>query len=137
MPRTEDLGTSFENRRGEVERINNTGAQYFVVSGEVEVDGVGNASANVIFPVLFTSKPRFHYGHELVPGQQVVLGNFPECSVTVTSWDFSVRDDGSNLYSGANFGIVTYGPTTQTMIIQWHMDGVGLRGPVPDLDNAD
>lgn len=145
MPRTKNLGNAFENRRGELERINNAQAQYFAVTGEIEVDGVGEASANVLFPCLFTDKPRFHSGHELGPGQPVTSGSMPTAAITVLAWDQRVRDDGTVVYAGATLGIVTTGPapvtspitgvnsTAQVMVIQWHMDGVGLRGPVPDV----
>lgn len=134
MARNSDVGGAIESRRGEIERKRAAGAQYFKVSGEIEVDGVGETAISVSFPVLFVDKPAYSFGPELYPGQVTVIGNLPTASCTVLLWHHRVRDDGSNIYTGAQFAIVTTGPTGQAMIIQWHMEGIGLRGPVEEDD---
>ena len=132
MPRTNDIATAFEHRRGTVERIENAQAQYFVVTGEVEVVGTGEASADLLFPCYFVGKPRLFPTHELSPGQPFVAGQMPTASMTVLDWSSSIQDDNTVLYMGARVGFVTTGPTGQSMLIQWHADGPALRGPIPD-----
>lgn len=132
MPKGRDIGSAFEKRRGEVERIGNAQAQVFRVNGEIEVDGVGEFAVTVDFPCLFVDKPEFSFGPELGPGQPVVQGQFPECDCVISQWQSKVRDDGTVIYAGATFCIVTNGPVGQVMLVQYHMEGVGLQGPVPN-----
>lgn len=133
MPRTTDLGTAIETRRAAVDRIEKAQAQFFNVRGTVQCNGTGEAIVDILFPCLFTIKPRFYYGAELAPGGAITSGSIPTATCVVLSWDSRVRDDGTVIYSGATLGIVTTGPTGQVMKVQWHMSGTGLRGPVPDI----
>jgi len=129
-------GDAAEHRRGEVERIEQSGAQHFKLSGEVEVVGVGEAGVSLTFPVIFTDKPAFSFGPALDDGQAVTVGNLPNCSVVVVGWHERVRDDGTFNYVGAQLTIVTTGPSDQVMLVQWHMEGTALRGPVDDGDES-
>jgi hypothetical protein len=132
MARDASISSAFEKRRGEVERVGNAQAQVFRVTGEIEVDGAGEATVSVAFPVLFVDKPDYSFGPELGPGQPIIAGQLPECTMTVLQWNERIRDDGTIIYAGATFGAVTYGLPTQVMIVQWHMEGVALRGPTPN-----
>lgn len=134
MTRGHTPGGAIELRRGEIERINESGAQYFKVSGEIEVVNPGEAAISVNFPTFFVDKPAFSFGAQLDAGQNTTLGNLPTCSIVVIAWHKSVRPDGSNIYVGAQFAIVTTGPSDQVMLVQWHMEGVGLRSPVETDD---
>jgi hypothetical protein len=125
-------GHAIELRRAEIERINNTGAQYFKASGEIQVNGTGEAAISVAFPIYFSDKPLLSTGFELGPGQPFVPGNLPVCSATVLRWEERVRDDGTVVFAGAVFGIVTSGPEGQVTVLQWHVEGTGLRGPVEE-----
>lgn len=107
-------------------------AQYFKITGEVECNQPGEGVINVVFPVFFTEKPRFSYGVELMPGQPIAAGQFPRCTATVIQWGQRGREDGSFVYSGASFSISVDGPDGQVLIVQWHMEGMGLRGPIPE-----
>lgn len=129
-PKT-NLGGALDAKTGDRERIMDAQAQYFKVTGEIECDGPGEGVTNITFPVFFTEKPRFSFGLELLPGQPVLAGQFPVCSATVIRWGQRGRDDGSFVYSGAALSISTDGPDGQVIIVQWHMEGMGLRGPVP------
>lgn len=130
MPKGRDISSAFEVRRGEVERMGNSEAQPTKVFGEIQANGTGECAVTVAFPVLFVNKPLFSWGSELGPGQPTVSGSFPACSTSVLQWSEGVRDDGTVIYSGATFGIITSGPDGQVMIVQWHMEGVALTGPV-------
>lgn len=127
--RTNDLGSAFELRRGAVERINAQGAQYYKVTGEIEVPGTGEATHTVQFPCLFSEKPAFSFGPELVPGVLVVRGSLPSGNMCVLKWHETIRDDGTVIFSGADFAMTMTGTADQAMIFQWHMEGIGLRGP--------
>lgn len=131
MPRTNDLAMAVENRRGTVERLTNAAAQYFKVTGEVEVSGTGEAIISVLFPVYFIDKPRLSTGHELGFAQPAVAGNLPVVTTCVLAWNQSTRNDGTIIYAGMTLGIVSDGPDGQVLNIQWHVEGVGIRGPIP------
>lgn len=130
--RRNDVGSALELRRGEVERQTAAQAQYFKVSGEIEINGSGEATISVAFPVLFVDKPSFSFGAELGAGEPLAAGNLPTGSLCVAQWGEQARDDGTIIYSGATFAVVSTGPPGQTMILQWHMEGIGLRGPTPE-----
>ena len=127
--RPKNLQAALDNRRIEVARIDNAGSQWFHLTGEINIQGAGAATASVLFPVFFTEKPRFSFGAELAPCDTYTVGNMPTCSVVVLNWDLAARLDGSQLFKGATFCVVTTGPADQNMIAHWHMEGVGLRGP--------
>lgn len=135
MPKGRDIGSAFESKRGEVERQSDSEAQNFHVTGEIQCNGAGENVVSVTFPILFVVKPSYSFGPELGPGQPAIAGQLPECSMTVLQWHENVREDGSIIYAGATFGAVTYGPATQVVTVQWHMQGVGLRGPAPGSDD--
>jgi hypothetical protein len=132
MPRAHGPADAFERRRGDVEQVNNAGAQYFKVSGIIEVIGPGEATISISFPVLFVDKPAFSYGPEVGSGQPTTIGNLPKCSVVVIAWDERVRNDGSVIYVGVQYAILTEGPADQVLFLQWHMEGVGLRDPIDE-----
>lgn len=124
------LSYAIETRRGEIERVQGAGAQFFKVTGEVTVYGVGEAIAEVTFPVLFTEEPRGSYFGILFPGSPVEAGSLPTLSVVASHWGEQARDDGTALIQGATLAIVTTGPEGQNMRVQWHMEGTGLRSPI-------
>lgn len=135
MPKAHEPNDAFEIRRGEIERIQNAGAHYTKISGKVRIIGVGESSYSVVFPVLFVEQPLFSCGPLLDPGISVVKMSLPTCTGTVHLWHERVRDDGTNIYAGAEIGFVSTGPTDQVMLVQWHMEGVALRGPVDEEDD--
>lgn len=126
-----NLNTALKNNIDERDRIHDQESQYFKVTGEIECDGPGEGVTNIVFPIYFTEKPRFSFGLELIPGQPIAAGRFPRCSATVIQWGQRAREDGTIVYSGAALSISIQGPTGQVLIVQWHMEGTGLRGPVP------
>lgn len=134
--------TILEERRGDVERIDESGAQYFKIEGIVQVIGTGEAMARLLFPVYFIDKPTVSFGAELDYGAPTVThstdgtdidSGFPTWSATVLTWDFRFKSDGSSLYVGALLGIATRGPNiNQNMNVHWTVQGTALRGPVGD-----
>jgi hypothetical protein len=130
--RRNDIGGALEVRRGEVDRQASAEAQYFKVSGEIEMNGSGEAVIAVSFPVYFVDKPSFSFGAELGAGEPLTAGQLPTGHLVVAQWGERQRDNGSIVYAGATFAVVTTGPATQTLILHWHMEGVGLRGPTPE-----
>lgn len=129
--RPKDLSTAIEVRRGEIERVRSAGAQDVKVTGTIQVTEPGEAVISVTFPTLYVNKPDFTFGPELGPGQALVIQSLPSACLTVVQWGEAIRDDGTVLYAGATFAVVTEGPIGQVMLIQWHMDGLALRGPSP------
>lgn len=123
------LPAVLEQRRGEVQRVDQAGAQWFHVTGEVDINDVGAAVVDVLFPVFFVDKPRFSFGSELGPGEPYVAGSMPTCTITVLNWDTRARPDGTFVFAGATLCIVSAGTQGQSMTAFWHMEGVALRGP--------
>lgn len=135
MGKANSAAHAIELRRGEIDRVNAQGAQFMKVTGDIEVDDIGETVCTVSFPCYFSEKPFFTFGPELASGVQPVSGQLPTCHAVVTKWQETVRDDNTNIYSGATISIVTSGPAGQAMIVQWHMEGTALRGPVPNVDD--
>lgn len=129
--RSNNIAGAIELRRGEIERQTAAQSQYFKITGEIEVTGVGEGIISVDFPVYFVEKPAFSFGPEMGPGQALTATYFPTGNLCVYQWGEQNRDDGTIVYAGATFVYVCTGTPTQAMVLQWHMEGVGLRGPSP------
>lgn len=128
---------TIEARRSEVERQRDAQAQYYKVSGIVEVANLGESQVRVAFPVDFVEQPIIHFGAETGYGTTTpVAGGFPSWSAMVQNWDFRFKPDGSYLYVGALFGIITSGdPVANTVNnIHWSVEGIGLRNPAGVAD---
>lgn len=119
-----------DERRAQVESSVTSGPQYYKVHGEIQVTGAGECQARIVFPVRFVDKPLPHFGGELGYGSPTAtLGSYPTYSTTVHAWDYRMKPDGSFLYVGALFGVVTTGQPSQVMNIHWSVEGLGLRNP--------
>lgn len=121
-----------EHRRSDIERQRDAQAQYFKVSGIIEVSNIGESQVRISFPVFFVNQPVVHFGGEVGYGTlTAVAGAFPSWSAMVQNWDFRFKPDGSYLYVGALFGIITSGDPIVNVVtnIHWSVEGIGLRNP--------
>lgn len=120
---------SFEQRRGTVDRQAAIQGGVFRVSYFLEVSGDGESTIDVNFPVAFSEYPSCYSGGALQPGQVLVAGNFPTCSVMVGTW--KTQEKGSHLYYiGATLILVVGGPTTQLSVLHFHAEGKALQNPL-------
>ncbi len=130
--RPRDVGTALEAKRGNQERINNAQAQPFKIHGTVDINNTGESVIALNFPVMFIEMPISAFGAFLSSGQAYLAGAFPTWSATILRWDERGREDGTVIYAGATLGVVADGVADQVLVIQWQMEGIGLRGPTPD-----
>lgn len=134
----QEVPGEIERRRAEVERQRNAQAQYYKVSGVVEVAGAGNAQVRVVFPVWFVDQPIVHFGGDLGDGSLTVQpGLFPSWNAMVHAWDYKLKPDGSKLFVGALLGIlINSNDASPVTNIHWSVEGIGLRNPADSDDNT-
>lgn len=100
-----------------------------ICSGQVRVNGAGEASFPVTFPVKFTEKPALSFGGEILAGDTIEQGLMPTANVIVLGWSTQDNPPVGRLYTGALLGVVTTGVTFQKMIVHWNMIGKAITSP--------
>lgn len=106
-------------------------------TGFVTVQGTGEASLDVYFPVWYVERPGISFGCELDAGHSAVEGSFPTASVVVGRWITETRGDLSTWYRGAHLLIVTTGTEGHQVIIHWHAEGKAMVNPLNKVENTD
>lgn len=132
------VARGLEARRTQVERIEGMAGQVTTVHGFIELEGAGELTIPVKFPIRFIEKPSFSFGAEMAENEQIVVKKFPTCSGVVLTWAFGVREDtGDRYYDGCTLIVVTTGQETQRMIFHYQMEGKALRNPLTQIGSAD
>lgn len=104
-------------------------ASIFRVEGFVKVNGPGEATFTVDFPVLFSELPIIASGFHLADGQVLEAGNFPTVSIGAHKYTFEERLPGVRYYKGAICVIVATGHTDMKMTAHYTFEGTALVGP--------
>lgn len=129
------LNTASEKRRGDLVRDANVAATTHVIQGFREIVGSGENLVDVRFPVVYTQIPFFTFGWSLVPGSELVDGQYPSVTAGVAYWEVNEPDldlYGAPLrqhYRGAQLAVVTVAPETQRIILNWQFSGMALTNP--------
>lgn len=114
----------------ERERINNFLPTDTAVEGTFLVDGSGEATKTVHFPVRFINRPVFTSGGEMHLDTNPVAGQFPTVSCVVHRWITEQHAGFSKMYFvGAELLVVTTGPTSQRLWVHWRASGKGIVNP--------
>lgn len=127
MP-TRSIQHNLQAERVEAERVQSVSGGFSSVVGSAFLAGEGEGKFDVNFPVSFTNKPYFFFGHEVEQGAAISATAFPVCSASVLSWDTSVNGDGSPLYNGAVIAVVTLGVAESH--VHFKFEGVALKNPI-------
>ncbi len=127
----------FEARRGDVSRAQSVEVQLTRISGTILVEGAGEITVPVSFPVWFVERPGFSFGGELSDNHWPAEGNFPTISVVVTKWDINERSTYGRFYRGADLAIVTEGQNDQQMWVHWHVEAKAFMNPIDQGDSVD
>lgn len=102
------------------------------------VNGSGEASQTVNFPVAFIARPTLSYGYELHPDTSPVTGSFPSGSCVVHRWITDPPFDASTsasvnfskiYFKGAYLLVLTTGPTAQKLWVHWTAQGKAVVNP--------
>lgn len=130
-----NIRTALENRRGTVERARSVEGGMFVVTGLIDLVGVGEATVDVNFPVTFTRKPSLVGSGEVGENEVIVPGAFPEISVGVRRWNRVIRADHPDdpWYDGANLVVVIRGVADDATFVwaaTWMAIGPALTNPI-------
>ncbi len=117
-----------------VQRVDQTTPDVYVVGGRYLIDGMGESIQSVNFPIKFIEIPLFSYGFELAPGHALESGSFPSGTSIITKWS-TVSDEiagyqAQELYEGATIGVSLVGSSGQKIWVHWRMEGVAIVSPV-------
>lgn len=133
-----------QGRQDDKDRVKDQGTKIYKLHGKIKVNGDGQASATVAFPVVFGSIPAFSSGFHLDEHQVPDARQFPIVNTGIYSWDkIATAITGVYLYTGCTMTIVTEG-NPRFLWVHWHIEGMGYRNPVvnsslaqdPDLPSA-
>lgn len=95
----------------------------------LNVNGAGETTVNLNFPILFQERPALSCAGELAEGSVLQAGSFPWCSAMVASWVTEERN-GQTYYTGAKVAVVVGGPSRQKSIVHMNVEGKALQSPV-------
>lgn len=109
-------------------RVQDQLANVHTVNGLFMVDGSGEATATIAFPIKFMERPLINFGGELNPNSTVTAGNFPTISVVVGSWTLEGPPE-KRYFTGATLLVRTTGPDLQKMWIHWSAVGKAITNP--------
>ena len=146
MARDNSFGS--ERRRSNISRdIDALGTEH-VLKGRSQLQGSGEATVEVNFPITFIEPPNFTFGAELAAGAGgVIPGQFPIVSAIVSTWtlfdpDRAEDQSGNGLvfgstsiplrrwYRGAEIACIITGRETQNAYIHWQFSGTAIANPV-------
>lgn len=122
---------NLERRRTQLAQQDAMTVKYSVVEGDIPVTGAGETLATVRFPIQFTEKPMFTFGHELADNVWPIPGAYPMVSATVVSWTKIERSGSRQYWTGASVAIVIDGAAAQS-ILHFHFSGRAFRNPAAD-----
>lgn len=117
------LEQNLQRHRAYVENLGAQAVRDGAATGFIDVEGQGECTANISFPVRFLEKPVFSFGLELAENVWLQWGSFPEYSVTVGAWTTEPAD-GEPLYVGALLGIFVAG--VDRSIVHYRFTGRSL-----------
>lgn len=118
-----------ERRRGEIERATQMQGQVFRISYFLKIEGSGETSVDVNFPVRFQERPAVSSGGELAEGTVLEDGNFPWCSAMASNWVTEERN-GQTYYTGCRVIVVVGGTERQVSAVHFTVEGKALQSPV-------
>lgn len=99
------------------------------VTGQFMVNNVGEANADILFPVTFSQKPEITFGFEIQGMRQVVDGHALTATGAVVDWNTLDRPPFSRFYKGAKLLISSDGPGSVKFIVNWTAVGIGFSAP--------
>lgn len=133
--RASNLPAAIARSQRDVIRNRDVRAAEHVIKGRTKVLGVGEATVEVRFPVVYLEAPTFTFGGELAEGSILSPGEFPTVSAIVSRWQVDEPDldlFGQTMrihYRGATLAIVTTGPADTDVYLHWTFTGRAISNP--------
>lgn len=122
-----------EQRRQDLMRIEAMAVQPTFLNGVVKVQGSGEVTSDLTFPIRFVEKPTFTFGGELVSGHSPGEGIYPVVSGVIVGWDLDQPAEHVTHYLGTSIAIVTIGKEDQELWFHFSFFGRAMVNPVqPD-----
>jgi len=109
------------------------------ITGQFLVEGSGEVTKTIFFPVRFIEKPLFFSGIEMHIDTSPVGEKFPLATVCVYDWNIEEPDlasGGQNFrqyFVGANLAIVCIGNPGQRFWVNWMMNGLAITNPLSGI----
>lgn len=125
-----------KKRESEQIRQSSTLAGPHQITGQFLVEGSGEVTKAISFPVRFIEKPLFFAGFEMNPDTSPVDQKFPITSASVYDWNIEEPDlqsGGLNFrkyFVGANLAVVCIGNPGQRIWVNWMMLGTAITNPL-------
>jgi hypothetical protein len=111
-------------------RVNDVAAQQTWVMGRIAVEGIGETTVDVKFPVTFGEKPFPILGGGEYLGKTPTWNEFPTAQAVVIAWETGTSTN--DRYTGATLAITTTGRQDQIVYVSFAFVGVALTNAPTD-----
>ena len=122
------------NSRFQLDRVSRVAAQDTWVMGRVLVEGVGEVTVDVPFPVSFGERPLpILGGGELEISDSTEKHNYPTATAVVVDWHM---DSTGVYYEGAKLAVTTAGRLGQRIYVTFAFVGMALSNRAQGADES-
>lgn len=127
----------FEQRRNDIDRINDMTVKVTRYQGRVQILGSGDSTIDIPFPVKFSERPTVYCGLEFDEASWPTTGDYPTWGATVSSWQREGEIEGAfaGYYIGATVVIRIIAPAANFWL-HYTFDGKALRNPISGMDST-
>lgn len=117
-------------QRATIQRVNEVSAQETWLMGRILVEGVGETTVDITFPVSFGERPLpILGGGEYLNDHQPEWTQFPTCQAVVVKWHTKTQSGGvgqPDYYVGATLAVTVFGPPDQRIEMSFAFVGSAL-----------
>lgn len=113
-------------QRSYTETLDEQSVRNGTAAGFVELEGEGESTVEITFPIRFIEKPIFTVGLELAENVWLSFGSFPLWSATIGGWT-TVAAENEPLIVGALIGVYVNGAARS--ILHYQFQGRSLTNP--------
>lgn len=114
------------NQRNYTETLSEQAVRDGTAAGFVELEGEGESTVEITFPIRFIEKPIFTTGLELADNVWLSFGSFPLWSATIGGWTTAPAEN-EPLIIGALVGVYVTGAARS--ILHYRFQGRSLTNP--------
>lgn len=128
-----------ENRRETLRRVDAMTVKVTSVSGRVLINGTGEITVEVPFPVHFAERPIFTSAGELEVNNTATAGSYPGLDAIVVGWlkDKEVPGVTEGYYVGARIATKVRGSAGQRLWLHYRFEAKALRNPMNSFGGLD
>lgn len=132
---------AFQQREADQRRMVSNLAGPHQITGQFLLDGSGETTKDLKFPVNFIEKPLFYAGFEMDTSSAPVDGAFPLATATAFNWVIKEPDLDNNAlnlrkyFTGVSVAVVCVGSPNQKVWVNWMAVGKAITNPLSGVSD--